>query len=437
MKRTIGFLCLSGILLLTGCTRISAPPDILNTEPVLSTARPGAAMVATSTTTEPFNTPAQLLKPTDTYTPEPGIIQNCLATQPNLPDKFKERGVILFETYGPKVSNSVSFYDFQTGKLTQKNGRNYRDVSISPNRTMFAYENRDLKQLDIFSSDGKKIKSVALRKYWAGIAQWLDNQQLVIVMEEPEPSEEKFALLVKTPRTVVIVNPFTNQVQIFPANYPNIDLAEKFGWDQGTTTVYDPTLTRVVYPGELDQGHNGYTLYNIPDKKKLAQIPNPRWVGRRPVWSPDGSQFIVMGDDEFYLVSYDGKISRLTHLNPGFNFETREGGRFEPTYYNWSPDGKNIAFWLEASETNRRTLAILDIETGKVTDTCITAGYAPGNITTVPYPVWSPDGKSLVVAANYERDDDEYDVLAVDLQNDLAYKITRNVFPVGWLISPK
>ena len=253
-------------------------------------------------------------------------------------------------------------------------------------------------------------------------------------MAEPDPSAPGWDIY---PPTVIVVNPFHDKIQTLPPDFPDIDLIYNLlSWNQSGTTVYDPTLTRVVYPGSVttdDYQGNGYILYGIPEKKKLAQIPS--WFDPPPVWSPDGSKFIVKGDDEFYVVGYDGGVTKITHMNPNFDPSKMTGATYSAEYYDWSPDGRHVALWLYDIASDHRTLAILDTQTGAVRDTCIAAGYMDPTFTP-PNPVWSPDGKSLVVAAHYRPDDYGNDVVLIDLEKNTAYKLTSNKIPVGWLISP-
>jgi hypothetical protein len=297
---------------------------------------------------------------------------------------------------------------------------------------MFAYKNGETRRLEIFSTDRKQIKSLAWEEKWGGIAGWLDNHSILIVMSEPESPE--LPQFDQYPRTILVVDPFTSRIQTLPPNYPDIDQASRMtSWGGSGTTVYDPTLTWVVYPGSMeleDYVGMGYILYGIPEKKKLAQLPSASW-NKLPVWSPDGSQFIVMGDDEFYVVSYEGKISKVTHLNPEFHPPESTTINYLVYYYTWSPDKQHVALWLSKFGTDRLTLAVLDTHTGSVTDTCIPAGYNPRDLWGLPYPVWSPDGKSVVVAANYRLQDGSYDVFWSILKNRLLSELPSIYFRLG------
>jgi WD40-like Beta Propeller Repeat len=440
MKKRIFILWINIMIFLGGCsgtllTQGTLPSDELTLTPLIIPTKT-IVQIGTSPTTPVVATKTVNITSTITPTPDTGVSEDCLTIQPNLPGEIGYSGKIMLETHGPDVVNNISYYYLNSGNKSDIPSMGSIDLSVSPNRTRFAFEDYNSKRLKVFGSDGIQIKSLPWGKYWGWVDRWLDNQNIAIVMAEPESSGSNFD---KYPRAVLILNPFTNQMQTLPPDFPDIDLAStNLSWDKSGTTIYDPTLRRVVYPGTMQGGNlsgMGYILYGIPEKKKLAQIPSAGWDSL-PLWSPDGSKFIVMGDDEFYQVSYDGRISKITHMNPGYVPDKNSGDKYWAEYYSWSPDGQHLALWLQTLDTHRRTLAILDVATGLITDACISAGYNPDDVRTLPYPVWSPDGRSLVVAANYRPEDNGNDVVLVDLEKDEAYKLTTNKFPVGWLVTP-
>ena len=78
-----------------------------------------------------------------------------------------------------------------------------------------------------------------------------------------------------------------------------------------------------------------------------------------------------------------------------------------------------------------RQLAILNTETGEITKLCLSGGD-------VPYPpVWSPDGKYLVVTVTASDWKNEVsDVFLVDLAQGVAAKIAEQAVGVDWMLSP-
>lgn len=447
MNRNLGLFMTIFILVVAGCSNkpvtienspTVSPTTVLTSSSIVSpTQSPVPTMITVTSTPS--------LIPSETPAPKTGITQNCLAIQPNPPENNLFTGSIVFDTFGHEVPDSISFYDLQTRKISGLPGNNNHSVSVAPDSTMWAFKNMAANRVEIHSSTSKLIKSIPMGKYWGSFAGWLDNQNLIIVMEEPDLANytpQPYILAhVKYPRAVQVINPFTGKIQSLASNYPNIDGANTGArWDLFGTTIYDPTLSRVVYPGQWGNkaGERGYILYDIPAKKILAEIPNLFWNNYAPRWSPDGSGFIVMGSDELYLVSSGGNVAKITHMNPLFDPLTGKGRNYAGIYYDWSPDGKQVAMWLREDFKNQPALAILNTETSMITNTCILAGFDPNRPQNLPYPVWSPDGKYLVVSANYQADQNtqgHYDVVLVDLEKQAAFKITSNMFPVGWLIS--
>lgn len=383
-----------------------------------------------STDTSIIWTPSPMPTPTFTPLPVSNLFQNCLAIQQVLPEKHQfSRKIVLFSP----SEYSISVYDLQTQEFTSVQGNFSFPLATSPDRMMFAYQDFKAKLLRVFSSDGKLIKELTWGEDWGRISKWIDNQRIALVTSVQENERND-----KYPRDIAIVNVFTNELTALSSDYPDIDRSSNnLSWGYSGTTAYDPSLTRVIYPGGQSQDDYGYTLYGIPENKKLAQLPAGNF-GIEPQWSPDGSQFLVMGNDEFYLVNRNGDMIKLINMIPAHTSKEGNPIYIFSRFYSWSPNGKNVALWLETiqketPETSRSTLAILDTDTGEITDTCISAGYNPHDLFYFPSPIWSPDGNAVIVEANFDLEDNSRDVVLINLENYVAYKILNNYIPMGWL----
>jgi len=220
-----------------------------------------------------------------------------------------------------------------------------------------------------------------------------------------------------TPLPVTIFNPFTGESRDLDGDFPNmlfffepLDQWDVFG---KSGTAYDPTLKLVAYASE-SRDQQSVVLWDIKMNREIARIQAAIGFGSGPVWSSDGSQFIIDSlakipeprnwteeerlSEEIFSVSRTGEITRLTYLTDQFK-EVSIGG------YVWSPDGSHIAFNVftkpnveESDLIPGSRLAILDTRTKQVTVYCIHS-----------YPVasrlfWSPNGQQILVSmANVEK----------------------------------
>jgi tricorn protease len=103
---------------------------------------------------------------------------------------------------------------------------------------------------------------------------------------------------------------------------------------------------------------------------------------RSPIWSPDGKKIAYFSDasGEYLLTvsPQDGKGEPKTYPLKGSGFYERPS---------WSPDGKKIAYI-----DNSRTFSWIDLDSGKVKPVASEAVYGPVNTMSL---AWSPDSKWL------------------------------------------
>lgn len=352
--------------------------------------------------------------------------------------------------------------DMQTGNkipLSQKDNEDLFYMSVSPDGKWLAYlgvvydqsRNTELeKWLVVATRDGQQYKVIPWEENWFFIAQWLDNERLVIIRQRWNNRNMPFEL-----DSVIMLNPFTGERQELLPDFPDIyDGINGILWGGYDTsrTIYDPTLTRVIYPMKpYYQDWASATLVSIilADAQTGQTIDRlysvPMLYGTTPQWSPDGKRFVTdldptlngdssskyVGGAELYNITRDGQITRLTYLTT----------HYVPVIYDysWSPDNRHIAFWLAfGSETDMNAyreekLAVLDIITGEVTNYCIPGDFHNDSS---PAPIWSPDGQQLVVVSKDESDINHRDVILVDIVHGWAAKIAEDVSPVGWMTSP-
>jgi Tol biopolymer transport system component len=121
---------------------------------------------------------------------------------------------------------------------------------------------------------------------------------------------------------------------------------------------------------------------------KPKRITNDRFLDADPAWSPDGSKLVFSSDR-----AETGNLDLWIHdLKTGAEKRLTQ----EPLAdygANWSPDGKRIAFLSMLPHQQGAAVDVVDVDTGKLTEYYRSAQRIPSN------PTWSPDAKTLLVAA--------------------------------------
>jgi len=150
------------------------------------------------------------------------------------------------------------------------------------------------------------------------------------------------------------------------------------------------------------------------DPRNISNAPGSH--ERSPIWSPDGKSIAYFsdasGEYELTVRSQDGKEEAKKYKLTGARF-------FDSPV--WSPDGQKIAFG-----DNSKTLFWIDLKTGlqKKIATDYLLGGRSGNAT-----VWSPDSKWLVYTLNSATYIQK--IYAYSLDQDKSIPITDGLSEVG------
>ncbi|MDR3574614.1 MAG: hypothetical protein P4L50_12170 [Anaerolineaceae bacterium] len=308
-------------------------------------------------------------------------------------------------------------------------------LSTSPDGKWFAHclvskDSPTGQWLTVESYDRRQQKRVPmnLRLIWFDSYEWLDDQRLIFPLISTNHAQ---------PYPMVVINPFTGSHTQLSSNYPGLQRSPA-----GTATymefdysdvVYDPSLNLVVFP---EVGVNSY--YVVWDRQRgsvVAKVEDHEGVDHYPLWSSDGKQLAVVVNeqedptksiqDDWFRVSRAGQVDRLTHFADYFNHD-------EIGAANWSPDGQKLAFWLktEIGACSGQNLAILDVQTHQVIDTCVPGSSFYGEA--VP-PVWSLDSRYIAVQ-NHENDTTH--IILVDIEQGWASYLpgADRSQPIGWLV---
>jgi hypothetical protein len=435
------FKFLTIMLLLSACQTNVAPMESLPTAATLHLTPTPAAT--------PTLIPTSLPSPAPIITQE--ISRSCLVTDKN---DISMSGVFVFSNLSPDMIRTIFLRDSKPPNLKTLSGPGplVHFWGISSDRKQLLYQYDTLKggdyRMGIANANGKTILDFDDQLWsddWWDYFSWFDDQRLRVVrMEDGKVFPHLY-------------NPFTKEYKVLRTDWPDSYKGENLDWGldwiavstlrlDGANIVYDPTLTRVLYPkkGEI------VSLTDVESNPELASIQLPHW-GKIPRWSQDGKNLVLVAStqpnstkaaDDFFIISRDGStFKQLTHLSNTFNQVTI-------SEYAWSPDGKQIAFLLNTdpgdpnAEGTQSELAVLDIQTGEITNLCFQAISAVTHLEgpvlfASTQPIWSPDGTQLMVAQWDPKSSEinrKYSVWVIDIPSLSAKKIDENKQPVGWMI---
>lgn len=438
------FILITFILLLVACS----------SQPAAPIATPSLALELTATP-EPEVTPVQptLPIPTSTITPSPlpspaPITQVCVSTDQKLGEKVPHQGILVLYKLDSSLDRTVFLHDLDKNQqqLLQPLGWIGAVIGVSPDRRQLLYEydsSENDYRLALTDEHGQAIDDFGIRippELWWSYYNWHTQDTLrVVILDKNQALPRLYKI--DTQEYITLKTDWENA---YAGKGPEWELdarAIDIHYYKGANIVYDPSITRVIYPkrGEI------ISLTDVETGQELASIQLPQW-GRLPRWSDDGKHLVLIastdlkaapGHDELYIVSRDGpEFKRLTYLTNQFE-------KVHISEYAWSPDGTRIAFWLNTTaddsmlEGTQSELAILDIESGEITRLCIEGISAPMRHEiqmTHTQPVWSPDGQQIAFAQLDFSSVNTYNVMVVDLKTQTAFKVATNQEPIGWML---
>jgi hypothetical protein len=347
--------------------------------------------------------------PSLTTTPENQHILQCIEKQFNLPINIYD-GVIALGGYG---GDSSYLLDLSSSTLSiLDEGKKIRSLTSSPDYAWLAYHDYENDKLIVLNATtGHKI-IIPWEDDWLMLDGWLDGEHLIINMS----GDEKGYLL---------INPVSNEKKYLADNFPDLSSVIYGHTSWWGSAKYSAGLNYVVYP-RLD---SHIVLWDVQNRREVVSLwSRGEPFAKMPVWSPSGNDFLtsinLFGEDGQFLseglfrVSIDGQITQLTYPD--------STTRLEYSGYAWSPNERLVAFWIR-EYGNEYRLAVLSIQTLRITEYCITSD-------TPESPIWSPDSAQLVVSAL--DDNNDYATLLVDINKLESYRIADYFTLGGWLKSP-
>jgi hypothetical protein len=328
--------------------------------------------------------------------------------------------------------NKREFYKYivSSGSKSVLFDVNPNSVSVSPDRKWLGYITGPYlyEKLQIQSFNARETLSIDLNtiEKWLTMDDWITNDMIIFAKHDNSDN-------ISQPRSLIALNPFSGEKKELHPNFPDIYDNDSWGWDNSGRTLYSSDFRYVVY---FSAGEKfGYALWDIENKKSITSIEtlNPRIA---PQWMVGGKAFIAQVFDEFYFADIDGHAGKLTDFGNLFS-----GKDIEIRAWSQSPNSRYIAFFMgfmSGEQVLEDRLMVLDTETGEVTDYCISGDTFRIASTDVvdysPAPIWSPDGKALLIESRIELDKSR--LILVDLVQKTATQIVENAVPFGWMLLP-
>lgn len=409
-------------------------------------------------------TPIRTPEPTNTIKPSPSVTTTVTVTA-SPSSRLQKNCVSISSAFDGKAIDGTAVFLDHLGQSIVLMGENNLQIpgkfegnpgnseqSVSPDGDLLIYRQSKYKtaqsKIVTVTSSGQVVHDFPEQDNWVSGVAWLSDEYIRYPIETNSEQIKLYALNIQTGQLHELRTDLPN-IADTDNGYPDWGVDSwliYFGIKKGVNIVYDPSLTRVAYPKTLASSpFYPVSLYDVQTGKELAILDIA--AGNDAKWSPDGKYFSIIGSEQstlkkdIYVVSRDGgqftPLTNLAKLYPKLILRS----------YSWSPDSQKIAFWIDAdgadnTEANDNSLILLDIATKQMVDLCI-KGYGNGQYlsyevnSSVSFmmhgqPVWSPDGKKLLVT-QYDADTQKIIDLLIDLENKTAYQVAVDIEPIGWM----
>jgi hypothetical protein len=411
-------------ILLAGC---QGQPTASPTATILPTAAP-TRPAATATSLPPTSTAAPSSTPTQAAAwknnLEKILMSPCVDVEPSLPENIRiDYDLVIREDQNYFVFDPVSQQKTAVKVPDQ-------DIKLSPDGKWLAYKRAKDRTLvvepvnNLLKNDAKK--QIELKKYnWFYLVDWLSSDKIILLREAEDQSHP-----------TVIYNPFTKEIHEYflkdyleARKFTDASAAMPFIFTQ-YNLLPDPTLTKMIFAGNENEMFPNVTLWDIENKKILGKVaPFIQRINNDPLWSQDGSDFVMASDQRnWHQVTREGRVRQLTKFNDFLK---------EMFFVNASrsPDGRYLSFEIYYKSLNGdkgQKYLILDLKSDAVDGFCVDA--SPDDYPDSRTMVWSPDRKYLAVSDVTNKI--LGNVMLVDVDKKQSYLMTKDVSVIGWLVKP-
>jgi hypothetical protein len=295
--------------------------------------------------------------------------------------------------------------------------------SVSPDREKIVLQDSKYQNY-LVDSNGNITNRINQISPTSGIDGWLDNDRLIIF----DAWDNGISGL---PRLTIWMNIHTDQIVTLEPIYPNIgDFL--YSWGISGLTIYHPQLPIVVFPA-LTNVLSSIVIYDTEKQQELAEFPAIIVETHTPKWSPDGNYLLLAGvlnsidpgkDEEVYILDTGGRVVFKTLFRNHSPKEEFKG-------FSWSPNSQKIAFWINDYYGPIYQLAILDVNSGIVTQYDL---FTHGGNSGGP-PIWSPDSQYVAVqqAMDFDLTFVTTTLLHLDTGNAFDFSSDPDLRIAGWV----
>lgn len=407
MKHSNHLFFLVMLFVLTGCLSIDSSakiPDQIGTktvnEPTISsnlqkptlteTSKPSPSVTRpVSSTPTVTSTSSLLILPSMTLDvmPPPGmdssIRQHC--NIPSVQTVFNgtlNGGLIVYTPLRFTGSTQdVHMLDLATGRMApwtfQVDGAPvYPETGrISPDGLWFLYFTTTLSgrsQIHLRSVEGEEYPVPDWDGLWPAGASWFDSRRIIVKSKGSDAAGNRILLDVFSGTWQEL--PFDHEKYVLSIDLPQV--------------VYDQTLRYMFYTS----GDNTLTLIDTKTGKQLWQSFDVD-IMRSPISSPQRDRVAIITNhgSGLLLMKADGQI--LYQIDPRDDYPSADF--FSYDRLSWSPDGRYLAFLMEAGSKDDRnviyqTLIVVDTSAWRTDDHCI---FAVSDL------VWLRDSSAVIAMA--------------------------------------
>jgi hypothetical protein len=435
MTRLRGTAFLALLLLLTACTPAAQPaPEVSRAETTPSPSETPVEFVPSPTRTAtpwvsrtPSFTRTIAVTPTPTSLPEiSSVTRQCPTIDEKVQKDLKIEGILIFTPLDNEMWQQIYLMDMQTGQVSALlgDGDRFFTLIVSPDSKWFAYSHsKDYGHFIIMSSDQEVVIHIPREEEWGSKLSAWPKMDTLLISKHAAGNPALFA-----------VNPFTGESKDLPPLPDDIyDLIPNIYWQSMGYLSYDANLKYRVYPSNFAE----LVLQDLTTLDDIARLEAFNYYAN-PRWAPNDRGFVFtnftttnnmgkVSNSELFLLDVNGNIEQLSDFKD-----------YYPNawiyYYTWSPDGKQIAYWIVDHEKQPASrLGVLDMDTKTAVDLCLTSTGYGDNLP--PRLFWSPDGKQLLVEIIDGIDWSTARSMVIDLEEGWATTAAA-LPPIGWLILP-